>query len=234
MLRRWGLTSFNSFVAACITLHPAKMIEYVAPFDGNATILFDASDENCDAKSVFPWQNLAQVDVAKAQRAIINTLSDQTLHRPSILTNFDLKILYTAFCGSLLLSVDDRLQQIQTAFDVMDLMKYHASLDLDAEYRTLLSIKNAPQLTHQELVNIVGQMTRARGQAESSSHTPEENLLDICPFCPETQSSIPFDTFTEAYCPQGHSFGESIYPLPYLSLSYKPCSEVRSYFPTNA
>ena len=234
LLRRWGLASFSNFVAACITLHPAKRIEYVAPFDGNATIFFDAGDENCDAKSVFPWQILAQVDVAKAQRAIINTLSDQKLHRHSILKNFDLKILYTAFCGVLLSSVDDRLQQIQTAFDIMDLIKYHASLNLDAEYRTLLSIKNAPQLTHQELVNIVGQMIRARGQAESSSHTPEDNLLDSCPFCPETQSSIPFDTFTEAYCPQGHSFGGFIYPLPYLSPSYKPCSEVRSYFPTNA
>ena len=234
ILRRWGVASFSNMVAACITLHPAKLIEYVAPFDGNATIFFDAGDENCDAKSVFPWQNLAQVDVAKAQRAIIDTLSDQKLHGLSALKNLDLKILYAAFCGILLLSVDDRLQQIQAALDIMDLMKYDASLNLDAEHRTLLSIKNSPQLTDQELVNTVGQMTKARGQAESNWHTPEKNLLDRCPICPETQSSIAFNTFTEAYCPQGHSFGGFVYSLPYLSRSYKPCSEVRSYFPTNA
>ena len=232
--RRWGLASFSNLVASCVTLHPAKMIEYVAPFDGNATIFFDAGDENGDAKSVFPWQNLAQVDVPKAQRAIIDTLSDQKLHRSLALKNVDLKILYTAVCGSLLLSVDDRLQQIQAAVDIMDLMEHHASLNLDAEHRALLSIKNSPQLTDQELVNIVGQMTRARGQVESNSHTPEKTLLDLCPFCPETHATIPFEEFTEAYCPQGHSFGGFIYPLPYLSLSYKPCSEVRSYFPTAA
>ena len=232
--RRWGLASFSNLVAACVTLHPAKMIEYVAPFDGNATIFFDAGDENADAKSFFPWQNLVQVDVAKTQRAIIDTLSDKKLHRPLALKNLDLKIVYTAFCGSLLLSVNDRLQQIQAAVDIMDLMEHHASLNLDAEHHALLSIKNSPQITYQELVNIVGQMTKARGQAESNSHTPEKALLDLCPFCPESHNSIPFDNFTEAYCPQGHSFGGFIYPLPYLSPSYKPCSEVRSYFPTAA
>lgn len=234
MLRRWGLASFGNFVAACITLHPAKMIEYAAPFDGNATVLFDAGDENCDAKDVFPWQNLPQVDVAKTQRAIIDTLSDQKLHKSSALKNLDLKILYAAFCGSLLLSVDDRLQQIQAAFEIMNLMKYDANLSLDAEERTLLSIENSPQFTDQELVNVVGQMTKARGQAELNWHTPEKNLLDLCPFCPENQSPIPFDNLTKAYCPQGHSVGGFIYSLPYLSLSYKPCSEVRSYFPTDA
>ena len=232
--RRWGLASFSNFVAACVTLHPAKMIEYVAPFDGNATIFFDAGDESGDSKSVFPWQELAQVDVAKAQRAIIDTLLDQKLHRFSAQKNLDLKIVYTAFCGSLLLSVNDRLQQIQMAVDIMDMMEHHASLNLDAEHRALLSIKNSPQLTHQELVNVVGQMTKARGQAESNSNTPEKTLLDLCPFCPETQSSISFNNFTEAYCPQGHSFGGFIYHLPYLSLSYKPYSEVRSYFFTAA
>ena len=234
MFRRWGSASFSNFVAACISLHPAKMIEYVAPFDGSAIIFFDGGDENCDAKGVFPWQNLAQVDVAKAQRAIIDTLSDQKLHRPSALKKLDFKILYAAFCGSLLLSVDDRLQQTQAAFDIMDLMKYDTSLSLDAEHRTLSSIKSSPQLTDQELANVVGQMTKVRGQAELNWQTPEKNLLDLCPFCPENQSSIPFDNFTKAHCPQGHSFGGSIYPLSYLSLSYKPCSEVRSYFSTDA
>ena len=224
VLRRWGLASFSNLVAACVTLHPAKMIEYVAPFDGNATIFFDADDKNGDAKSVFPRQNLAEVDVAKAQRAIIDTILDQKLYRPSALKKLDLKLLYTAFCGSLLLSVNDRLQQIQAAVDIMDLMEHHPSLNLDAEHRALLSIKNAPQLTDQELVNVVGEMTKARGQAESKSHTPESFLLDLCPFCPETQSCIHFDNFTEAYCPQGHSFGEFIYPLSYLSLLTSPAA----------
>ena len=200
------------------------MIEYVAPFDGNATIFFDADDKNGDAKSVFPRQNLAEVDAAKAQRAIIDTILDQKLYRPSAFKKLDLKLLYTAFCGSLLLSVNDRLQQIQAAVDIMDLMEHHPSLNLDAEHRALLSIKNAPQLTNQELVNVVGEMTKARGQAESKSHTPENFLLDLCPFCPETQSSIHFDNFTEAYCPQGHSFGEFIYPLPYLSVLTSPAA----------
>ena len=214
MLRRWGSASFRNCIAACVTLHPAKMIEYVAPFDGNATIFFDSGDENGDGKSILPWQSLVQVDVAKAQRAIIDTLPDRTLHRPSALENVDLKVLYTSFCGSLLLSVNDRLHQIQAAIEIMDLMEQHASLNLDAEHRALLSIKNSPQLTDEELLNIVGQMTRTRGQAESNSHTPEKTLLDLCPFCPATQSSIPFDNFIEAYCPQGHSFGGFIYPLP--------------------
>ena len=211
-LRRWGLAASHNLVAACITLHPAKMIEYIAPFDGTATILFDAGNESGDPKSLFPWQSPAQVDVAKTQRAILDTLLDRKLHKYLVLNDFDLKILYTAFCGTILLSVNDRLQRIQAAVDILELMEQHASIDLDAEHSALEAIKASRQFDNQELINVTGQMTTARGQAISSLGQPEKFLVDLCPFCPETHTVIPFDSFAEAYCPQGHSFGT---PFPF-------------------
>ena len=230
MLRTWGLASFNSQVAACITLHPAKMVESTAaPFEGTATILFDASNDSDNAKSVFPWQSPAEVDVAKAQVSILDTILDQNLHRPLALNIFDLRIIYTAFCGSLLLSNHKRNQRLQALVDILKLIEGRAGVNLLAEHRALLSIKNSPQLSDQEIVKIIRQMTEARGQAESSSHTPEKSLLDLCPFCPELQQIIPFDSFAEAYCPQKHHFGR-LFPILFdLLLSYKPCSKVRSY-----
>lgn len=212
ILRRWGLASFNKMVAACITLHPAKMVEYIAPFDGIATILFDAGEGNGDANSVFPWQSPVQVDVAKVQRAILDTIFDQTLHWPLALSDLDLKIIYAAFCGNFLLSDDKRLERLQAAANILELIEHEASINLSAEHRVLLSLKESSQLTDQELMNAIGQMTKPRRQAESSPRTPEKALLDFCPFCPETQSTIPFDNFAEAYCPQRHSFG-GYFPL---------------------
>ena len=234
MLRRWGLASFDELVAACITLHPAKMVEYIAPFDGIATIVFDAGEENGDAKSVFPWQSPVQVDVAKAQRAILDHILDQTLHWPEALSNLDLRIIYTAFCGILLLSDDKRLERLQAAVNILGLIENQASIDLLAERRALMSIKESPQLTDQELKNVIGQMSKTRCQAESRSPAQGKALLDLCPFCPETQNVVPFDNFAEAYCSQGHSFGGLFPLLPDLSLSYKTCSKVRSYLSTAA
>ena len=220
MLRRWGLASIQGIVAACITLHPAKMIEYIAPFDGNSIIIFDAGSRNGDAKGAFPWNSPAQIDVAKAQRTILDTIIDLELHKSLTLNDLDLKILYTAFCGNLLLSVDKRSQRLQAAMDTLNLIEHHASIDLLPERRALLSIKGSSQCTDQELVDTVGQMMKARGQAQGSSGTPEKAILDLCPFCPETESIVAFDNFTEAHCPQGHSFGRLIPLLTNLSLSY--------------
>lgn len=212
-LRRWGLASFNEMVAACITLHPAKMVEYIAPFDGIATVLFDdAGEGNGDANSVFPWQSPVQVDVAKVQRAILDTVFDQTLHWSLALSNLDLKIIYAAFCGNLLLSDDKRLERLQAAEDILELIEHQTSINLSAEHRVLLSLKESSQLTDQELMNAIGQMTGPRCRTESSLHATEKALLDFCPFCPEAQSIIPFDNFAEAYCPQGHYFG-GCFPL---------------------
>ena len=234
MLRRWGLASYNNLVATCITLHPAKMIEYIAPFDGVATILFGAGNENDDVNSGFPWQTPMQVDAVKVQRVILGTILDQKLHRSLALNSLDLKIVYTAFCGSLLLSVDDRLERLKAAVEILDLVDHYANTNLDVERRALSSIIEPPYITGKELVNVVGQMTKARSHAESNLQAPERALLDLCPICPETSAIVPFDRFTEAYCPQGHTFGW-LFPLSLcLYLSHKSYSTMRSYFPSAA
>lgn len=219
-LRRWGLASFQDLSAACITLHPAKMIEYIAPFDGNSIIIFDAGSKNSDTTSLLPWNGPSQTDVAKAQRTIMDTILDLKLHKSLTLNDLDLKVLYTAFCGNLLLSGDKLLQRLQAAMDILNLIEHHASVDLVPENQALLLIRNSFQLTDQELIDTVRQMTKARGQAESSLGTIEKALLDLCPFCPGTGIVVIFDNFTEGRCPQGHSFG-ALFPLrPDLSLSY--------------
>ena len=212
VLRTFGLALFNDLLAVCVTLHPAKMVEYTAPFEGNSTILFDASNGKSNAKGVFPWQSPVEVDVAKTQRSILDIILDQNLQNPLTLKNLDLRILYSAFCGNLLLSDNKQLQRLQDAEDALNLIERHASIDLLAEHRVLLSIKTSHHLSDQELTEVIGRMTTARGQAESCSVSPEMALLDPCPFCPEGQKITPFDSFTEAYCLQRHHFGR-LFPL---------------------
>lgn len=207
ILRTWGLASSNDLVAVCFSLHPAKMVEYIAPFEETATILFDAGNDNKNEKSVFPWQNPVEIDVTKAQGNILDTILDQNLHKSLALNDLDLKIIYTAFCGSLILSDNNRLQRLQSAVEILNLIEQYANTDVQAEHRAVNTIKNSHSLSEQELVNIVRQMTEARAQTESRSPTPEKALLDLCPFCPETQPVIPFDSFTEASCLQKHRLG---------------------------
>ena len=214
-LRSWGVTSLNDLVATCITVHPTKMIDYTAPFEGNSTIIFDTSDGDDKANNVFPWQGSVEVDIANTQKSILDTVADQIPQRTLTTDSLDLKIAYTAFCGALLLSDEKwlyRSQMLQAAMEIVDVIERHASIDVQLERQALLSVKNTPQLSDQELSRIVRQMTLARGQGKSNIANPEKDLLDVCPFCPESQRAIPFDDFTEAYCQQRHPFGKFLFP----------------------
>ena len=234
MLRKWGLASSNNLVAVCFSLHPAKMVEYIAPFEETATILFDAGNDNENAKSMFPWQDPVDVDVTKAQGYILDTILDQNLHKPLTLNDLDLKIIYTAFCGSLLLSDDNRLQRLQSAVEILNLVKQYANTDVQAEHRAVDTITKSDPLSNQELINMIRQMTEARGLAESRSPTTEKALLDLCPFCPETQPIIPFDSFTEACCLQKHRLGRLFILFFDSSFPYKSSRKMRNYISTAA
>ena len=214
-LRSWGVASLNDLVATCITVHPTKMIDYTAPFEGNSTIIFDTNNGDDNAKNVFPWQSSVEVDIVNTQKSILDTMVDQLPQRTLTTNSLDLKIAYIAFCGVLLLSDEKRLyrsQMLQAAMEILDVIEGHASIDLLLERQALLSVKNTHQLSDHELSKIVRQMTLARGQEESNIDNPEKNLLDVCPFCPESQRAIPFDDFTEAYCQQRHPFGMFLFP----------------------
>ena len=213
-LRSWGVASLNDLVATCITVHPTKMIDYTAPFEGNSTIIFDTSDGDNNAKNMFPWQSSVEVDIVNTQKSILDTMADQISLRTLTTNSLDLKIAYTAFCGVLLLSDEKYLyrpQMLQAAMGILDVIERHASIDLQLERQALSSI-NTLQLSNQELSKIVRKMTLARGQDKSNIGNPENDLLDVCPFCPESQGAIPFDDFTAAYCQQRHPFG--MFPFP--------------------
>ena len=213
-LRTWGVASLNDLVATCITLHPTTMIDYTSPFEGNSIIIFDTDNADDNAKNMFPWQSSAEVDIAEKQKVILDTVMDQIPQRSLTAHSLDLKIAYTAFCGVLLLSGEkclDRPQMIQGAMEILDIIERHVGIDLLLERQALLSVQNTHQLSDQELRKIVRQMTLARGQDESNID-PDKDLLDVCPFCPESQRAIPFDDFTEAYCQQRHPFGMFLPP----------------------
>ena len=214
-LRTWGVASLNDLVATCITLHPTKMIDYTSPFEGNSTIIFDTNNADDDAKNMFPWQSSVEVDTADTQKSILDTMVDQIPQRALTTNSLDLKIAYTAFCGVLLLSDEKclyRPQMLQGAVEILDVIERHVGIDLLLERQALSSVKDNHQLSEQELSKIVRQMTLARGQDESNIGNPEKNLLEVCPFCPESQRAIPFDDFTEAYCQQRHPFGTFLSP----------------------
>ena len=209
-LRTWGVASLNDLVATCITLHPTKMIDYTSPFEGISTIIFDTNNADNNAKNMFPWQSSVEVDIANTQKSILDTMVDQIPRRTLNTNSLDLKIAYTAFCGVLLLSDEKclyRLQMLQGAMEILDVIERHVGIDLLLERQALLSVKDTHHLSDQELSKIVRQMTLARNQDESNIGNPEKDLLDVCPFCPESQRAMPFDDFTEAYCQQRHPFG---------------------------
>ena len=214
-LRTWGTASLNDLVATCITLHPTKMIEYTSPFEGNSTIIFDTNNADDNAKDMFPWQSSVEVDIANTQKSILETMVDQISQRTLTTNTLDLKIAYTAFCGALLLSDENclyRPQMLQAAMEILDVIERHVGIDLLLERQALLSVQNNHQLSDQELSKIVRQMTLARGQNESNIGNPGKDLLDVCPFCEESQRFIPFDDFIKAYCQQRHPFGMFLFP----------------------
>ena len=203
--RTWGLASFQGLSALCITLHPSRSIEYSTATEEFAKVIFDSSNPKQDK---FPWQNPTKVDDSTGRQTILSTILNVTTLEIYDLSSFDLKIIYSAICASMLAKGLQQPRSIQLLSSIVKLLEINTGLDFEAENTMLRSVNATSEDAQQQIVDIVRRTTELRGRA-SSLPLSTTQLLDYCPICTESDGpkAICFESLTEAYCPKMHPFG---------------------------
>ena len=208
LTRTWGYASFGDLSAVCITLHPSRSTEYTIAAEEFAIIIFDSASSGLE---IFPWQDVFEVDDTKGRQTVLKaSLSLRTL-RVCGLSSYDLKVVYSAFCASVLTDGLQQPQYFQALGEILNMITEKTGTDLKAEQALLESIRNMPTISRQRVVDLLRDTTQLRGQVHLHQNSSCTNLLDRCPICMEVNGSgvISFESVTEAYCSQNHPFGTS-------------------------
>ena len=205
VMKTWGLASLNGYIAACVTVHPGDMTEYIIPSQERAYIVFAAHgfDDPSPNLEHFAWDVDFKVgEDAKTQAAIVETLFRFQKTQYSKQDFFDNRILYAAALASMLMWDNERSKRLWLAQRALDYLEFSTNIDLAPEKNCLLLLITT-NLDVEESITKIKEVSGSRSRNELSASTVE-NLIDICPFC---RQAIVWELLTEAFCIAGHQFG---------------------------
>lgn len=115
-MKTWGLASIpnDGLVAACVSIHPGDMPEYVIPSLEKSTLVF-ASDTSEDRLISFPWLDIPAVwDVVTTQRAVLDAILDYSNVTNSMASGFSHRIIAAASGALRYLAPEDDNEPITT------------------------------------------------------------------------------------------------------------------------
>ncbi|KAL8632973.1 hypothetical protein Q9189_001227 [Teloschistes chrysophthalmus] len=99
--RTWGLASWGSYVAACITFHPGDMVEYIMPSSERCHIVFmkEDADDDLQENANFPWQEISATNVERSTHIVLQEILTMTDGQAAAQTALDQRILYNICCA---------------------------------------------------------------------------------------------------------------------------------------
>lgn len=205
-MKTWGLASANGYIAACITLHPGDMPEYVTPAQERATVVFSVlglNDVDPNPER-FSWEMDPAIENGntKPQIVILDTTLEFECEGSYEPNEFGNKIIYAAAMATMLMWDTGRLRRLRFAQDALQRLERAVEMELKSEMdciRELLS----DDFHMEEGITKTKEATSSRNK-EELFQLAAQRLLDICPFCAQI---IPWESVTEAWCIAGHQFG---------------------------
>lgn len=225
IMKTWGLATFGSYIAACITLHPGDMPEYLIPSQERSTIVFSAHGLNdpSSKREYFPWEartlNIRPEDVTLTQSAILDTIFEYEQHeedlKPSALGD---KIIYAAIMASTLVWDGVRSERLQLAKSAAERLSKSAEVDLSPEIECLNLLLSDNDMQYASANSsaakaLLHQATRRRSEilsSSSSSSPASSRLFDICTVCGK---HITWKNLLEATCVAGHPYSKFFFLL---------------------
>ena len=229
--KTWGLATHGQYVAACITLHPSEMIEYITPAHERATIVFSHSDledlPDADLEKeqqlCFPWEQPQQLRPASSVHAekldLILSTQSSSIFNPAI-SNIDARILYIAACSSTLLWTPQRSSLLAKARDSLIALQLHLDAvdfrpELDLLFNLTTSADNNPSSSPSDVLAQLDQAIYSRRTEEILAP-----LFETCAI-PGCGALLGWANFSTARCKAGHLWSE--FPTTFLS-SFKSTS----------
>ena len=142
IMKTWGLATFGDYVAACITLHPGDMPEYLIPSQERATIVFSTHglSNPSSKREYFPWEAKAKVkseNVSVVQSAILDTIFKYEQYKDLKHSTLGNKIIYAAIMASTLVWDSAKPERLQLAKSAAERLSKSAEVDLSPEIECL-------------------------------------------------------------------------------------------------
>ena len=200
--KTWGLASFGSFIATCVSFHPGDMVEYILPSKERSYIVFEDvdSDENMQGAIGFPWQEQKfETDQAVSRQIIMDTIFRLGTVNHVLKASIDYKILYAACCISILEN-----KRLKFAAEIYQILQKELDIDLTPETTLLELLQESPPGSTVHIEGLKEVTSRRANTSLSSSRA--QDLVELCSICDQ---AIPWDDLAEACCLSGHQFGMS-------------------------
>ncbi|KAL8636918.1 MAG: hypothetical protein Q9228_005747 [Teloschistes exilis] len=201
--KTWGVASWGSYVAACITFHPGDMVEYIMPAGERCHIVFmkEDADEDLQENANFPWQEISATSVERNTQTVLQEILTKTEGQAVPETAIDHRILYNICCASLMLCESQYLYLVDNILRKLSISVeggLEAELDLVQEVESSGSAADVNRESLDEYI-VVDTVPEAMDVDETGDgnmmgeelDTLEDSafantlfaMFDVCPYC---------------------------------------------------
>ncbi|KAK2795098.1 hypothetical protein FQN51_000516 [Onygenales sp. PD_10] len=199
----WGLATCNGWLAACFTLHPTDMIEYITTAKEHATVVFAPPHQTIDGQVQvdlgFPWRVPGAItpETTHESRAAVLAFMLDEQHWPATAGPWDKKLLYAALC-CVITCHPDHPRLLRLAKSTAQYLARETGLDLSREINTIEELE-----AHGGDLHGAHRRTIPPQPADLRMGAGGE-VFEFCEVCGE---GIEWYAAEEAQCAQGHVFG---------------------------
>ncbi|KAG5295467.1 zinc-finger of transcription factor IIIC complex domain-containing protein [Histoplasma capsulatum G186AR] len=216
LARIWGMTSHRGWIAACFTVHPSDMVEYVTTARQRSRIVFTPPHPKEGESAELPWRIPPELTPQRMKagrdKALSFILRDS--HRDLLHDHWVKKLQYAAIC-CLITDQDpvDAPHLLEAAKSAAKWLSSTFSLDLSVELSCI----------NEKLKSQIELPAGSAGGPETSKHLPGKTCDaqtgpgdDVFEYCDICGSGIDWYSAEESQCAEGHVFARC--GLTFLSI----------------
>ncbi|KAL8998580.1 MAG: hypothetical protein Q9169_002420 [Polycauliona sp. 2 TL-2023] len=219
--KTWGLASWGSYVASCITMHPGDMVEYTLTSEQRCRIVFSREDTSNDLEddAIFPWQVPYKEMHQQAGPAVLDDILSVLTEIPRRHRVAGRKTLYSICCAAM---ICPDVQNWSLVNRLLQDLSMSVGISYDSELSLLQSL-NASRMSMLERAKELNGILIAR--IEQQDLGTLNFMFEYCSIC---EQLIVWRDLNEAYCVSGHQFarcGLTLSPItvPGISKSCETC-----------
>ncbi|KAL8815287.1 MAG: hypothetical protein Q9223_005562 [Gallowayella weberi] len=190
--KTWGMASWNTYVASCITLHPSDMVEYSIPSDQRCLVIFsqenDSSGQANDA--IFPWQEISNSVQRESCPAVLERVLDVLNENDMPQDIAGRKTSYNICCAAIISADIHDWKPVQ---EILQKLSVSTGMSLDAEISIVDEIKGS-RVTLPQRIEKLREIASAR--IADGNRSVQQHFHSFCSFC---EKLITWQSLDEAH-----------------------------------
>ena len=206
--KTWGLSICGNYVAACFTVHPGDMIQYIQASEETCTVVFGCLYEADIPPLPFVLSAAKIAEISSKARSEVITMICKYSRKKLEEDLLGRKLLYAAACSTLF-QTPIKMDLLQLGKEALAWLGKKDNVDLGSIQKTITDAQFALQNQHETSRSLRFEIPAQRERLSVG----QRGLFEICEVCGET---IGWHNAEEARCAAGHMFGNL--PSLYTSL----------------